>query len=96
MSAQLFKIFFGVFLAHMIVLSLIWVGFSAPQPRLPASFIYDGAFSAEQASSSRGSQWTMGLSPDQIAVGHFDASYFNHWIELRNPSKSKPYDRLGF
>ncbi len=47
MSARFFKIFSGVFLAHLVVLNVVWVGFSAPFPRPPATFTYEGALPAE-------------------------------------------------
>jgi len=96
MSAQFFKILSGVVLAHLLIFSLFWVGFSAPSPRPPATFIYEGALPAEDAGSGSEDVWQKGRIPDQFAVDHFQASYFNHWIMLRDPSKSSTYDHLGF
>jgi len=81
MSARFFKIFSGVFLVHLGVLSVVWVGFSAPFPRPPATFIYEGALPAGDTGSG-----TEG-DPLGFVLDHFEASYFNHWIMLRGPSK---------
>ena len=86
MSARFFKIFSGVFLAHLIALSVVWVGFSAPFPRPPATFTYEGALPAEVTGSAE-EVWQKGKTPDQFVLDHFEASYFNHWIELRGPTK---------
>ena len=98
MSARFFKIFSGVFLAHLVVLSLVWVGFSAPGPRPPATFIYEGALPLEDTAGSptemypfRGQGLYRPIHLLSITAG---ASFFNHWIMLREPSK--PYDHLGF
>jgi len=101
MSARFFKIFSGVFLAHLVCLSVVWVGFSAPFPRPPATFTYEGALPAEDTGSGTegdpfDSQGTGPLTSAPFALDHFEASYFNHWIELRGPSKSFTYDHLGF
>jgi len=92
MSARFFKIFSGVFVAHLGVLSVVWVGFSAPFPRPPATFTYEGALPAEDTGGGTegdpfGSKGTGPLTPNQFSLDHFEASYFNHWIELRNPDK---------
>jgi len=92
MSAQFFKIFSGVFLAHLVVLSVIWVGFSAPGPRPPATFTYEGALPAEDTGGGTegnlfGSKGTEPLTSGQFALDHSEAPYFDHWIELRDPSK---------
>ena len=87
MSARFFKIFSGVFLVHLVVLSVVWVGFSAPFPRPPAKFTYEGALPAEDAVSGTMEVWPKGKTSDQFVLDHFEASYFNHWIELRDPSK---------
>ena len=100
MSARFFKIFSGVFLAHLVVLSVVWVGFSAPLPRPPATFTYEGALPEDIGSGTQpdpfGSKGTGPLTSDQFVLDRFEASYFNHWIELRGPSKSFTYDHLGF
>jgi hypothetical protein len=87
MSAQFYKIFSGVFLAHLIVLSVVWVGFSAPLPRPPAIFTYEGALPAEDTSSGAGEVWQKAKTTEQFILDHSENSYFNHWIELRDPSK---------
>ena len=96
MSARFFKIFSGVFLSHLIVLSVVWVGFSAPVPRPPATFTYEGALPAEETGSEAGDVWQKDKTSDQFVFDHFEASYFNHWITLRDPSKPSTYDHLGF
>jgi len=95
MSVRFFKIFSGVFLAHLVVTSLVWVGFSAPFPRPPATFVYEGALSAEDAGGA-GEVWQKDKTPDQFTGDRLEAPYFNHWIRLREPSKSSTYDHLGF
>ena len=87
MSAPFFKIFSGVVLAHLVVLNIIWVGFSSPYPRPPVTFTYMGALPAEDAVSGPEDVWQKAKTSDQVALDHFDASYFDHWIELRAPSR---------
>jgi len=96
MSARFFKIFSGIFLAHCVVLSVVWVGFSAPFPRPPATFTYEGVLPAEDSGSGAEDVWQKSKTSDQFALDHFTASNFNHWITLRGPSKSITYDHLGF
>ena len=96
MSARFFKIFSGVFGAHLVVLSVVWVGFSVPLPRPPATFIYEGALPAEDTVGTAEDVWQNGKTPDQLSFDRFEASYFNHWIALRDPSKVFIYDHLGF
>ena len=87
MSARFFKIFSGVVLAHLVVLSVVWVGFSAPFPRPPATFTYEGALPAEDTGSGAEDVWQKAKTSGSFALDRFEASYFNHWIELRNPMK---------
>jgi len=96
MSARSFKIFAGVFLAHLVVLNVVWVGFSAPLPRPPAIFTYEGALPAQDAGSGTEDAWRKGKTSDQFVFDHSGTSNFNHWIEIRDPSKSANYDHLGF
>ena len=86
MSARFFKIFSGVLLAHLVILSVVWIGFSAPNPRLPAVFTYEGALPAGDGRPAE-EVWPKGKTPDKLDFDHFEASYFPHWIELRGPSK---------
>jgi hypothetical protein len=96
MLARFFKIFSGVFLAHLVVLNIVWVGFSAPFPRPPATFIYEGALPAdEDTGGAQKDVWQKSEMSGHFALDHFEASYFNHWITLRDPSKSFTYDHLG-
>lgn len=95
MSARFFKIFSYVLLAHLVVLSVVWVGFSVPFPRPPAIFTYEGALPAED--TGMGAQediWPKAKTSAPLALDHLEASSINHWIMLREPSK--PYDHLGF
>ncbi len=96
MSARSFKIFLGVFLAHIILLNIVWVGFSAPGPRPPARFIYQGALPAEVSGSGQEDEWQNSKAADQFAVEHQDVSYSDRWTGLRDPSKPLTYDHLGF
>jgi hypothetical protein len=96
MSAQFFKIFAGVLAAHLAGLSIIWVGFSAPAPRPPAVFMYQGELPLESAGSPAGELAQKGKMPDQFVLDHQDASYSNQWTRLREPSKTSTYDHLGF
>lgn len=67
---------------------MVWVGFSAPAQRPPATFIYEGALPLEGAGPSRAEDvWQKGKTQDQFAIDHPSASYFNHWVELRGPQK---------
>jgi len=96
MSAQFFKIFLGVFLAHVIVLSVVWVGFSAPFPRPPAAFIYEGALPANDAGNGTEGVLKKEKISEHFALDHAETSYLNHWTTLRVPSKPFSYDHLGF
>jgi hypothetical protein len=96
MSARFFKIFLAVCLVHLVSLSAIWVGFSAPNPRPPVTFTYEGGIPAEDTGSRAEDVWPQNKTTDQFVLDHFEASYFNHWIALRDPSKSFAYDHLGF
>ena len=83
------------------MLSIVWVGFSAPFPRPPATFTYQGALPAEDTAAGQRqapliAEGTGPLTSDQFAVDHPETSYFNHWITLRDPSKSIIHDHLGF
>ncbi len=89
MSARSFKIFLAVFLAHVVILSVVWVGFPVPPARIAAEFIYEGALPASQESGNAPHDVRPDLKgSDQVPFDRFEASYFNHWIELRAPSKS--------
>jgi hypothetical protein len=92
MSAQFFKILSGVLVFHLALVNIIWVGFSAPLPRPPATFTYEGVLPAEDS----GDVWPKAKIGGRVDVDHFKASYFNHWIQLRDPSRSLTHDRLGF
>ncbi|MBF0503753.1 MAG: hypothetical protein HQL14_01505 [Candidatus Omnitrophica bacterium] len=60
-----------------------------PQARSAATFIYEGALPLSQGSNNGISSVGEDLKTlDQVLFDHFEASYFNRWIELRNPSKS--------
>ena len=87
MSAQFFKIFLGVLAVHLTVLSIIWIGFSAPFPRPPARFTYEGARPAEDAGAGQEDVWPTDRSSDQFTVDHMGTARFNQWIELRVPTK---------
>ena len=91
MSARFFKIFSGVFLAHLVVLSVVWVGFSAPFPRPPATFTYEGALPAGDTASRAGDVWQKGKTSDPFALDRFEASYFNQVIRH---SEAKPKNLL--
>lgn len=80
-STNLAQIFSCVFIFHLIVLSLVWVGFSAPNPRLPATFIYAGAMPAEDTGS--GTE----MSADQFTIDHVKSPDLNQWTKLRELSK---------
>ena len=83
-------------LAHLVFLNLIWVGFSAPYPRPPATFTYQGALPAQDTLSPNGEIWQLDKKIDRLLPSHFEASNLNHWVKLREPSKVKTYDHLGF
>ena len=96
MSVRFFKIFSAVLVAHLAVLSIVWVGFSAPLSRPPVIFTYEGALPAQDTGKPSEEVWPQGKASDQFVFDHFEASYFNHWIRLREPSKTSVYDHLGF
>jgi len=87
MSVRFFKILSAVFVAHLVIVSVVWVGFSAPGPRPPATFTYEGALPAGYTGSTPEESWQKDHASEQIYFDHFEASYFNHWIELRGPAK---------
>ena len=87
MSVRFFKIFAGGFLAHLVVLNLVWVGFSAPNPRPAATFIFQGVLPLQDAGGQTEDVWQKGKASDQFDFDPREASYFNHWIEIRGPSK---------
>ena len=89
MSARFFKIFTGVFLAHLVVLNVVWVGFSAPGPRPPATFTYEGALPPQDTSGRAEDIWQKAKTSDQFAFDHLEASYFNHWIDIRGLNKAQ-------
>ena len=96
MSARFFKIISGVTVAHLVVLIVVWVGFSAPLPRPPVTFYYGGVASVEDTESPQEDAWQKGNVPDQLTLDHPDASYSNQWVSLRAPSRPSAYDHLGF
>ena len=87
MSARFFRVLTGVLLAHFVVLSVVWVGFSAPGPKPSATFTYVGALPAQDTGSGAEDVWQKAKTSDQFAFGHLEASYFNRWIEIRDPAK---------
>lgn len=78
------------------VISLVWVGFSAPLPRPPATFIFEGELPLEDNGSGAEDAWQKGKASEKFTVDHIQASNLNQWIRLRDPSKSVTYDHLGF
>jgi len=86
MSARFFKILTFVVLVHLLGLSMVWVGFSAPMPRAPATFVYEGALPARDNSQAPEDAWQRG-SPDQFVIDRKENPKTNHWIELRGPSR---------
>ena len=69
------------------VLSVVWVGFSAPAPRPPATFTYEGALPAGDTASGDEEVGQSDKPSDQFAFSHLEASYSNPWDRLRAPSK---------
>ena len=84
MSVPFFKILSGVFLAHLLVLSLVWVGFSTPFPRPPATFVYEGALPVDDSVNGGEDEWPRVKASDQFTLDHSESS---HWLKLRAPSK---------
>ena len=72
------------------------MGFSVPFPRLPATFTYEGALPVGEVSNSQGDTWQSTKNLEQVVIDHQGASYSNHWIILRDPSKPIIHDHLGF
>ena len=96
MLVRFFKILVGVFVAHLIVLSVVWVGFSTPLPRAPATFTFEGALPAEDLRGGADDVWQKAKSSDRFVLDHPLTIYSNQWVGLRDPSKSKTYGHLGF
>jgi hypothetical protein len=88
MSARFLKIFSGVLLSQLVIISLIWVGFSVPLPRSPATFTWGGTVSADDNGIGvPEAVWQKGQTPDVFGVDHQKASGFDRWIRLREPLK---------
>ncbi len=97
MSARFFRVFLSVVLVHLVVLSIVWVGFSAPAPRPPATFIYEGALPAGDNGNPSGDEWQKDRTIGQFAVDHPGAPNVNHWIKIRDLEKGTSLDdHLGF
>jgi hypothetical protein len=87
MSAQFFKIFSGVLLVHATVLSVVWVGFSAPRPRPAAAFTYEGALPAQEAIRLPKENLPQEPMAGQFDLDRFQAPYFNHWMQIKGNSR---------
>ena len=87
MSVRFYKIFASVFLAHLIILSVVWVGFSAPNPRPPATFTYEGALPVENNGRVDENVWSQKDGSSEVVLDHAEASHLSHWIKLRESSK---------
>lgn len=87
MSARLIKILVAVCLLHVIILSVLWVGFPVPLPKPQVDFVYVGG-SVEEGSNRSAAQ-----SPASVAQGfdfdHFDAPTFAPWMNLRMVDKPR-------
>jgi hypothetical protein len=95
MSVQFYKILSVVLLLHVAVLSLVWVGFYVPLPRLQAAYIYEGALPAGTPVSTTGEAWAQEKS-DQWALDRRGSTLAGHWEDLLKPSKPFNDDNLGF
>jgi len=96
MSVQYFRILICVVCAHLVIVSAVWVGFPTPRPRPPATFVYEGTLPADDVSNDTEDIWQNHKMIDEIVIDHFDkTSNLNHWITLRDSSKSLKYDHLG-
>jgi len=69
------------------MLYVVWVGFSAPFPRPPATFTYQGAFSAQNIPSGTMDEWQEDKGSDHFTYDHPDTSFLDHWARIRGPSK---------
>jgi len=91
MSVRSFKIFSLVSAAHIIIFSVVWVGFTAPPPRPGVIYTYEGALPGQETESEN---WQSGKS-DKFLFNHLGSS-FDHWARFRDPAKPVTYDHLGF
>ncbi len=69
-----------------LALQMVWVGFSAPAPRLPATFTYEGALAALDSGASK-ETWPVPQGLTKPVADGLGQAYVNHWVEIRGPSK---------
>jgi hypothetical protein len=77
------KIFLGVLLAHVVVFSLIWIGFSAPGPRPPVQFTYGGS-SLPEGEDNKNGLWQ---PTDKLILRYPEGVSSNYWAKFRASSK---------
>lgn len=92
MSARSFKIYALVATAHILVFSLVWIGFTAPNPRPAVIYTYEGALPLEEMAT--GETWQKRNS-EKLVFDHLEKNY-DPWVQSREPSKPLIYDHLGF
>ncbi|MBF0511243.1 MAG: hypothetical protein HQL13_02835 [Candidatus Omnitrophica bacterium] len=88
MSARFFKILSIVVMAHAVLLGMVWIGFTAPGPRPPAAFIYEGPLPLVD---DKKPQEVSGGYKEGVQIPFFldrgESSDLNHWVKLREASK---------
>ena len=88
MSVRLIKISALVLISHVILFSVVLIGFPIPAPKLGAEFIYAGQLVADEAADAEALD---GSAPalQWIEFDHFDAPTFKPWVKLRGLNKPK-------
>jgi len=89
MSVRFYKILCIVFLAHLVALNFIWVGFSAPGPRPPARFTYEGALPLENGATE--DAWHGNTT--KLILDQPETAYSNQWATMRE--LLKPINNLN-
>lgn len=87
MSARLIKIGLIIGFVHVVVLSLVWIGFPVPLSKPGADFVYVGALVSQGNGKVTAS--TKGMGMKQVEFDQFDAPTYGPWLKLRAVSKPK-------
>ena len=88
MSVRFFRILLCVLCAHVVIFSVVWIGFPTPGLRPHAIFTYEGALPAEENNNGSEDLLQQGRMFDKIIVDHLNkVSDPDRWVEIRNPTK---------
>ena len=73
-------------LVHVLILSLVWVGFAVPLPRAEVQFFYGGPFQLAEAVVSSG----LGQGASRpVTVKSPEAGFFPPWMKMRDLNKPR-------